>query len=438
MPSHEDLKEVQEFRTSELKKYFKMGDHVRVLAGIHEGKTGLIIRVEENRVIVICEFNFDELEVLPDDLQLTIEKATGLDSLGGFHFGDFINSNNNLVGVIVRLEKDRFHVLDINGNVVECASLHLSTKPQSRYAAALDANRNRLEKKDIVKVLEGPQFGKTVEIKYIYRNNAFVYCRNSLENGGFLVYKTHHLELLGGQKAAENVAMPTTDNLSAGFMSHSISSPKPPTRRRYDFGGGRGRGGRGGEVRRNSNIGKHMKVIRGAYKGHMGQIIDEKYDIVQLHLDMDNLPNKWFQKDHLADNTHGPVKREPFRSCTPFNASGSQTPQYMPDGNKTPMYASGARTPCKGHTPNPYQGAQTPTQSSAWDPNIPNTPSRTSYPCETLSVVEDSPASPDNYSNTTRPTSSTATEKPQTNQPCIRFNTNHQASSSQTTSQVIH
>lgn len=36
MPKHEDLKDPLVFQASELKKYFKMGDHVKVLAGKSE------------------------------------------------------------------------------------------------------------------------------------------------------------------------------------------------------------------------------------------------------------------------------------------------------------------------------------------------------------------------------------------------------------------
>ncbi|KAK7881032.1 hypothetical protein WMY93_030621, partial [Mugilogobius chulae] len=48
MPKHEDLKDPLEFPAHELKKYFRMGDHVKVIAGRYEGDTGLIVRVEEN------------------------------------------------------------------------------------------------------------------------------------------------------------------------------------------------------------------------------------------------------------------------------------------------------------------------------------------------------------------------------------------------------
>lgn len=390
MPSHEDLKEVQEFRKTELKKYFKMGDHVLVLAGIYEKKTGVIIRVDPNRVIVISDIGCRVLEVLPRDLQLYNEMATGLNSLGRFKLGDLINFDNGSVGVIVRLEKDCFHVLDINGNVVEKASQALSTKRETRFAAALDANKNQIEKKDMVKVLKGPQSGKLFKIKYIYRNNAFVYCPTSLENGGFLVFKTYNLELLGGKKVSDNVAMPTTANLSAGSLSPSISSLQHPSRRRCDFGGGRDRGGGGGQVRRLRYLGKQMKVIKGTYKGYQGQIYDEKDTCVRMQLNNDTMV--WISKVHLGDITKGIKGANELRRCTTFYPSGRQTPQY---GNKTPMYAGGAQTPYyQGNSPNPYERAQTPTQSSAWNPNIPNSPPQPSSLCETLPFVEDSPATP--------------------------------------------
>jgi len=47
MPKHEDLKDPLEFQSNELKKYFRQGDHVRVIGGRYEGDTGLIVRVGE-------------------------------------------------------------------------------------------------------------------------------------------------------------------------------------------------------------------------------------------------------------------------------------------------------------------------------------------------------------------------------------------------------
>lgn len=90
LPKHEDLHEPLEFQASELRKLFRTGDHVKVLAGRYEGETGLIVRVEENRVVLFSDLTMHELEVLPRDLQLCSDMATGVDSLGQFQWGDLV------------------------------------------------------------------------------------------------------------------------------------------------------------------------------------------------------------------------------------------------------------------------------------------------------------------------------------------------------------
>ena len=44
MPNHEDLNQPLDFQAHELKKFFKLGDHVKVISGRYEGDTGLIVR----------------------------------------------------------------------------------------------------------------------------------------------------------------------------------------------------------------------------------------------------------------------------------------------------------------------------------------------------------------------------------------------------------
>jgi transcription elongation factor SPT5 len=55
------LKDPLEFQAGELKKHFKMGDHVRVIAGRYEGDTGLIVRVEENMVVLFSDLTMHEV-----------------------------------------------------------------------------------------------------------------------------------------------------------------------------------------------------------------------------------------------------------------------------------------------------------------------------------------------------------------------------------------
>ena len=89
-PKHDDLKEPLEFQAGELRKYFSQGNHVRVIGGRFEGDTGLIVRVQENLVVLLSDLTMHELKVLPKDLQLCTDMATGVDSLGQFQFGDMV------------------------------------------------------------------------------------------------------------------------------------------------------------------------------------------------------------------------------------------------------------------------------------------------------------------------------------------------------------
>lgn len=50
-----------EFPAHELRKYFKMGDHVKVIAGNYEGDTGLIVRVEDDVVLLFSDLTMHEV-----------------------------------------------------------------------------------------------------------------------------------------------------------------------------------------------------------------------------------------------------------------------------------------------------------------------------------------------------------------------------------------
>lgn len=50
-----------EFMAHELQKHFKMGDHVKVLGGRYEGDTGLIVRVEDNMVVLFADLTMHEV-----------------------------------------------------------------------------------------------------------------------------------------------------------------------------------------------------------------------------------------------------------------------------------------------------------------------------------------------------------------------------------------
>ena len=87
------------------------GDHVRVIGGRYEGDTGLIVRVLDVHIVLFSDLTMHELKVLPRDLQLCTDMATGVDSLGQFQFGDMVQIDPQTVGVIVQIQKENFQVI---------------------------------------------------------------------------------------------------------------------------------------------------------------------------------------------------------------------------------------------------------------------------------------------------------------------------------------
>lgn len=63
---------------------------MRVIGGKYEGDTGLIVRVDMHCVFLFSDLTMHELKVLPKDLQLCSDMASGVDSMGHFQWGDLV------------------------------------------------------------------------------------------------------------------------------------------------------------------------------------------------------------------------------------------------------------------------------------------------------------------------------------------------------------
>uniref|UniRef100_A0A3Q1EY02 Transcription elongation factor SPT5 n=1 Tax=Acanthochromis polyacanthus TaxID=80966 RepID=A0A3Q1EY02_9TELE len=364
MPKHEDLKlqDPLEFPAHELRKYFRMGDHVKVIAGRYEGDTGLIVRVEENFVILFSDLTMHELKVLPRDLQLCSETASGVDAGGQHEWGELVQLDPQTVGVIVRLERETFQVLNMHGKVLTVRHQAVNRRKDNRFAVALDSEQNNIHVKDIVKVIDGPHSlqGREGEIRHLFRGFAFLHCKKLVENGGMFVCKTRHLVLAGGSKLQPR---DVTNFTVGGFapMSPRISSPMHHGGGAQQRGGGGGGGGMGrGRGRRdNELIGQTVRISQGPYK-YIGVVKDATESTARVEL-------------HSTCQT---ISVDRQRLTT------SRTPHY---GSQTPL----------------HDGSRTPGQSGAWDPSNPNTPSNEE---EYDFPYDDEPSpSPQGYGGTPNP-----------------------------------
>lgn len=401
LPTHEDLKDPLEFPSHELRKYFKMGDHVKVISGNYEGDTGLIVRVEDDVVLLFSDLTMHELKVRPQDLQLCTDMATGVDSLGQFQWGDLVLLDAQTVGVIVRLEKENFHILNMHGNLVKVKHQSVSKRKDTRRAVALDSEQNQIQVRDVVKVIDGPHSGRQGEIKHLYRSFAFLHSRMMTENGGVFVCKTRHLVLAG---AGSGGSRPLSEiNMRSPFHPSSprLNSPMHPSagggRSGSGFISGGGGGGMGrGRGRRDSElIGQTIKITHGPYKGHIGIVKDatEATARVELHSKCQTISVDRTRLAVVGGPTKGNVSsysRTPiYGSQTPMYGAGSRTPMY---GSQTPQYEAGSRTPHYGSQTPLHEGNRTPSHGNAWDPTNANTPARGSGDFEDYPFDEPSPS----------------------------------------------
>ena len=54
------------------------GDHVRVMSGLSEGKTGMVVRVEDHLCILLVDHSREELRVFSRNLQEVSDIATAV------------------------------------------------------------------------------------------------------------------------------------------------------------------------------------------------------------------------------------------------------------------------------------------------------------------------------------------------------------------------
>ncbi|XP_015790153.1 transcription elongation factor SPT5-like [Tetranychus urticae] len=360
IPQHDDLKDPLEFQAHELKKYFRVGDHVKVMAGRYEGDTGLVVRVLENQIILFSDLSMHEIKVLPKDLQLSPDMATGVDSLGQYQWGDLVQLDGQTVGVIVRLEKENFQILDMHGKLIHVKHQAVKQKRDTRKAVSLDCDQSQIQVKDHVEVVDGPHSGRKGEIRHLYRNYAFIHDRLLMENGGIFVCKTRNIQLSGGSRSTSVVS---TGRGPAPFMSPRLSSPAHSGGGKRPFGATKG-----GRDRSDLDlIGKTIKIIQGPYKGHIGIVKDAMATTARVEL---HSTCQVINVDKSRVDVVGGTTGQRTGSASTYSA---RTPMY---GSQTPSYELGGRTPGRGGQTPMHDGSRTPMHggSSVWDPNTGATP----------------------------------------------------------------
>ena len=408
LPKHKDINEPLEFVASELRKFFKAGDHVKVTTGTYEGDTGLIVRVEDDQCVLFSDISMHELKVRPKDLQLCREVAPGVDSTGQFRIFDFVEIDPQTVGVVVRIERDQLQVLNMHGKLVLVKPQALRSRNCPKSIVTYDGKGQSVSIGDTCRILDGPYKGQSGTVKYMFRGFVFLQSKLHLENGGAFTCRAKQLELVGTPRAAQLAENTQSFGQFSSLRSPSLQSPKPD-----HFGSSHQQnkplppgkspaasvyGQQRGQRTDRRVIGQTVRITQGPYKNLVGIVKDATDTLarVELHaypkvinVDRSRLEVNDAVQRGPGSTGYGMINTPAYGSQTPaYGMDGGKTPMYgAGDGGITPMYGLGGRTPmygdAGGRTPmHDMGGGRTPAGaggSSVWDPKHGNTPAQSVY-----------------------------------------------------------
>lgn len=365
-PEMPGLPKTLSFMEKELCKHFQLGDHVKVFSGVQEGATGMVVKVDAHVLIIASDTTKEDIRVFADNVVKSSEVTSGLTKLGDYELQDLVLLNNQLFGVIIRVESEAFQVLKgvPDRPEVMLVKLREIKSKIDRRINAQDNRKNIISVKDIVRVLEGPCKGMQGPVQHIYRGILFIHDRHHLEHAGFICVKAQSCIVVGGNNDRQG-----GNKFDARFAlrpsSPYLQSPKRPPRGptdnggRFNDGGRFNRGGRGNDAL----VGRTIKIRSGPFKGYRGRVVEVTGALVRIELDS-QMKTIAVKRDDISDTSGSAT---PFREPSRYGV-GSETPMHPSrtplHPYQTPMRDAGGATPI-------HEGMRTPMRNRAWAPMSP-------------------------------------------------------------------
>ncbi|KAI3927552.1 hypothetical protein MKW92_035048, partial [Papaver armeniacum] len=331
-PKMKDLPKTLAVNQKELCKYFKPGDHVKIVQGAQEGATGMVVKVEGPILILVSDTTKEDIRVFADYVVESSEVTSGVTRIGDYELHDLVLLDDTNFGVIIRVESEAFQVLKGVPDRPEVALVKLreiKSKIDKRNIIAQDRSKNTINVKDVVRILEGPCKGKQGPVEHIYRGMLFINDRHHLEHAGYICAKSQACMVVGGSRV-------NGDRNGGPLSRYPLrAAPRVPPSPRNTRGGrppidsgGRHnhRGGRGHD----SLIGSTIKIRLGPFKGYRGRVVDVTGPSVRIELDS-QMRVVTVTRDQISDNiTVTTTPRETSRY-----GMGSETPMHP---SRTPLH----------------------------------------------------------------------------------------------------
>ncbi|GLH09627.1 Transcription elongation factor SPT5, partial [Gryllus bimaculatus] len=337
--------------------------------------SGFVVRVEENRVVLLSDSACQEIEVLPQDLQKSCGTVTAVAPVSSFQWGDVVQLDSQTVGIVVSVKGRNVYILSMYDKIIEVKPQSLQKKGGRGFVFAPDVNSNAVQRHDYVKVIDGRHTGRNGEVKFLFGEYAFLYSNLYEDNRGYFVCKTRQVLLAGAQ-----------EELVPNGRVTNAASPRAVRR----GGSGGGGGWPGGPSRDTTLIGKTVQIVRGNFKGSVGVVRDATQRVVwvELHAGCQSIAVDRARVVCVDVRPATPSAATPFTAAstpcaTPFSTPGTTpcaTPCVTPCA--TPLYREGSTTPYTTPPDTPRLGGWTPSHCGSCTPSDSIISTSTAKTCE--------------------------------------------------------
>ena len=310
---------ILKFNSEQLQRYFKVGDHVKVVSGKHSGDLGLIVSVEDGIVTLFSDMTHTQVKVFSRDIVEFSQVITTNKNRSGIEFGDLVQIDSRNAGVVVSIEQNNFKIIDQTGLSRTVNEQQIFKKDLSR-AVCNDSSGNQLRKGDIVQIVDGPHKNIKGNVLHIYRNSVFLKTKLT-SDAGILVVRSNNLLIPG--------------------MIGKRTQMKPPS------------------FRRSQPIGHSVQICSGAYKGYKGVVRELSNGIARVELDANSkiisIRSDLTQSLRQSGQSHQSNEKSWDGSQTATwdgnrteYKEGSQTSIWRGNEGNTTTYQAGGRTAWEG------------------------------------------------------------------------------------------
>ncbi|CAE7338094.1 Supt5h, partial [Symbiodinium sp. KB8] len=360
---HEHLEE----SLSNAIKVFEVGDHVKVVGGLHTGATGTVYFAHsgdqgtEHTAVIRLDTGMDQVQVFFRDLILSAERMADTESLEGHRKFDLVEVRTEAtqqpqVGIVVGIQHRSLLIVDQmdRAHTVPVNMVRRNLSSSARRERALGDKERHIEAGTIVKVLRGKHKGLEATVKYVYRSRLFLHSNKVPEHAGCFALASRQVVVPGPVAGSASSFGRVLDGVP-GAVGAVAGAASRKAKQRVDD-----------EYR-----GKTVRVLKGLHRQKLGRVKQTLPDRVKVELhstqkvitlqrsEVKVVEDESIKMQAMGGAAHGVPHGAGVSAAHQYGAlPGGMTPAA--GGGATPAYGSGA-TPAFGGGATPaYGGGATP------------------------------------------------------------------------------